>query len=124
MVVLSTMFKVYDLPNSETLVSKLFQNFPVVNTTWEDIHIQFPIRKLVFTIILIASEGSISQAGTSVVSRKEKVHLKMNICWNCPQPQAIRDVDGFVSSSERIGRNVALRCLLTNGFPAVSPNSW
>ncbi len=33
MVVPSTMFKVYDPPNSETLVSKLFPNFPVVNTT-------------------------------------------------------------------------------------------
>ncbi len=59
MVVPSTMFKVYDPLNSETLVSKLFQNFPVVNTTWEAAHVQFPIRKLVFKIILIAREGSI-----------------------------------------------------------------
>ncbi len=65
MVVPSTMFKVYDLPNSETLVSKLFLNFPVVNTTWEAIHVQFPIRKLVFTIIPnpIAREGSITPLG-------------------------------------------------------------
>ncbi len=53
-VVPSTMFKVYDTPNSETLLSKLFLNFPVVNTTWEAVHVQFPIRKLVFTIIPIA----------------------------------------------------------------------
>ncbi len=33
MVVLSTVFKVYDPPNSETRVSKLFPNFLVVNTT-------------------------------------------------------------------------------------------
>ncbi len=59
MVVPSTMCKVYDPPNSETLVSKLFPNFPVVNTTWEAVHVQFPIRKLVFTIIPIACEGSI-----------------------------------------------------------------
>ncbi len=58
MVVPSTMFKVYDPPNSETLVSKLFQNFPVINMTWEAVHIKFLIRKLVFTIIPIAHEGS------------------------------------------------------------------
>ncbi len=33
MVVPSTMFKDYDPPNSETRVSKLFPNLPVVNTT-------------------------------------------------------------------------------------------
>ncbi len=60
MVVPSTMFKVYGPPNSETLVSKLFPNFPVVNMNDEAVHIQFPIRKLVFTIIPIAHEGSIS----------------------------------------------------------------
>ncbi len=59
MVVSSTMFKVYDPPNSETRVSKLFLNFPVVNTTCEAIHVQFQIKKLVFTIISIAPEGSI-----------------------------------------------------------------
>ncbi len=58
MVVPSTMFKVYDPPYSETLVSKLFQNFPVINMTWEAVHIKFLIRKLVFTIIPIAHEGS------------------------------------------------------------------
>ncbi len=62
MVVTSTMFKVYDLSNSETRVSNLFPNFPVVNTTWEAVHVQFPIRKLVFTIIPIAREGSINHA--------------------------------------------------------------
>ncbi len=59
MVVPYTMFKVYDPPYSETLVSKLFQNFPVINMTWEAVHIKFLIRKLVFTIIPIANEGSI-----------------------------------------------------------------
>ncbi len=58
-VVPSTMFIVYDPPNSETRVLKLFPNFPVVNTTWEAVHVQFLIRKLVFTIIPIAREGSI-----------------------------------------------------------------
>ncbi len=48
MVVPSTMFKVYDPPNSETLVSKLFQNFPVINMTWEAVHIKFLIRKLFY----------------------------------------------------------------------------
>ncbi len=57
--VVSTMFKVYDPPNSETRVSKLFLNFQVVNTTCEAIHVQFRIRKLVFTIISTAPEGSI-----------------------------------------------------------------
>ncbi len=51
MVVPSTMFNVYDTPNSETHVSKLLLNFPVVNMTWEPVHVQFPIMKLVFTII-------------------------------------------------------------------------
>ncbi len=46
-VVPSTKFKVYDPPNSETLVSKLFLNFPV-NTTWEAIQVQFLIRKLIY----------------------------------------------------------------------------
>ncbi len=55
------MFKVYDPPNSETLVSKLFPNFPVVvNTTGEAVYVQFPIRKLIFPIIPIAREGSMS----------------------------------------------------------------
>ncbi len=60
MVVPSTMFKVYDPPSSETQVSKLFLNFPVVNMTWEAVRIQFLIRKLIFMIIPIAREGSIS----------------------------------------------------------------
>ncbi len=58
MVVPSTMFKVYDPPYSETLVSKLFQNFPVINMTWEAVHIKFLIRKLVFTIIPIVIIGN------------------------------------------------------------------
>ncbi len=46
-------------------------------------------------------------------------------------PQAIQDVDEFVSSLKQIWRNVALQQLLTNGSSAVngcrqneSPNSW
>ncbi len=46
-------------------------------------------------------------------------------------PQAIQDVDEFVSSSEEIWRNVAVHHLLTNGSYEVngcrqneSPNSW
>ncbi len=33
-------------------------------------------------------------------SLKGKFHPKINICWNCTQPQAIQDVDQFVSSSD------------------------
>ncbi len=54
------MFKVYDPSNSETLVSKLFLNFSVVNTTQEAVHVQFLMRTLVFTIIPTAREGSIN----------------------------------------------------------------
>ncbi len=61
MVFPSTMFKVYDPYNLEILVSKLFQNFQIVNTTFEAVHIRFPIRKLVFTIMPIAREGSIGK---------------------------------------------------------------
>ncbi len=55
----------------------------------------------------------------------------MKICWKCVHPQAIQDVDEFVSSSEQIWRNLALHHLLTNGSIAVngcrqneSPNIW
>ncbi len=75
MVVPSTMFKVYDPPNSETLVLKLFLNFPVVNMTREAIHVQFPIRKLIFTIIPIAREGSINY----VISLQNKVTLYFKV---------------------------------------------
>ncbi len=34
------------------------------------------------------------------------VHLKMKICWKYTHPQAIQDVDEFVSSSEQICRNL------------------
>lgn len=55
------MLEVYGLSNSETLVSKLYYSFPVVNITWEAVHVWFPTRKLGFTIILIAREGSIKK---------------------------------------------------------------
>ncbi len=55
----------------------------------------------------------------------------MKICLKCTQPQAIQDVDEFVSSSEQIWRNVVLLHLLSNESSAVngcrqneSPNSW
>ncbi len=58
-------------------------------------------------------------------------HPKMNISWKCTRPQAIKDVDEFISSSGQIWRNVALNHLLSNVSPAVngcrqneSPNSW
>ncbi len=44
----------------------------------------------------------------------------MNICWKCTHPQAIQDENEFVSSSERIWRNLALHKLLTNGSSAVN----
>ncbi len=55
----------------------------------------------------------------------------MKMCWKYTQSQANQDVDEFLSSSEQIGRNLALHHLLTSGSSAVngcrqieSPNSW
>ncbi len=48
MVVPSTMFTVYDPPNSETRVSKCISEFPSKNTI---VHVQFSTRKLAFKII-------------------------------------------------------------------------
>ncbi len=55
----------------------------------------------------------------------------MKMCWKCTHPQAIQDVDEFVSSSEQIWRNVAFPHLLISGSSAVngcrqnqSTNSW
>ncbi len=52
------------------------------------------------------------------------------VCWTFTHPQAIQNVEDFVSSLEQIWRNVALHHLLTNGSSAVngcrqneSPNS-
>ncbi len=42
------------------------------------------------------------------------VHQRITICWKSTHPQAIQDVDEFVSSSERILKNVALHYILTN----------
>ncbi len=44
----------------------------------------------------------------------------MTICWKCTHPQAIEDVDEFVSSSEQILINLALHHMLTNGSSAVN----
>ncbi len=59
------------------------------------------------------------------------VHTEFKIGWKCTLPQAIQEVDEFVSSSEQIWKNIALHHLLTNGSSAVngcrqneSPNSW
>ncbi len=59
---------------------------------------------------------------------KESFAPKFELAEN---PQAIQDVDEFVSSSEQIWRNVALHHLLTNESSAVngcrqneSPNNW
>ncbi len=43
---------------------------------------------------------------------KEWLTKKIYISWKCTHPQAIQDVDEFVSSSEHIWRNVALHHLL------------
>lgn len=53
----SAIFNGYATPISGTRVSKLFPNFPVVNTTSEGVHVQCLPQKLVFTIIPIAREG-------------------------------------------------------------------
>ncbi len=42
------------------------------------------------------------------------------VCWTFTHPQAIQNVEDFVSSSEQIWRNVALHHLLTNGSSAVN----
>ncbi len=62
---------------------------------------------------------------------KENFNQKMKICWKLTHPQAIQDVDEFVSSSEQIWRNLTLHHLLTSGSSAVngcrqneSPNNW
>ncbi len=45
------------------------------------------------------------------------VHPKTKICWKCTHPQAIQNVDEFVSLSEQIWRNLVL---LTSGSYAVN----
>ncbi len=45
---------------------------------------------------------------------------KINICWKCTHPQAIRNVEEFGSSWEQIWRNVALHHLLINRTSAVN----
>ncbi len=55
----------------------------------------------------------------------------MKICFKFTHPQAIQDVDEFVSSSEKIWRNLELHNLSTNVSSVVngcrqneSLNSW
>ncbi len=45
---------------------------------------------------------------------------KINICWKCTHPQAIRNVEEFGSSWEQIWRNVVLHHLLINRTSAVN----
>jgi len=47
-------------------------------------------------------------------------HPKMKICWTFTDPQAIQDVDEFVSFPEKIWRNWILHYLLTSGSSAVN----
>ncbi len=54
-----------------------------------------------------------------------------NVCLKCTPPQAIQNVDEFVTSSKQIRKNLASHHLLTNGSSAVNgcrqnkrPNSW
>ncbi len=51
------------------------------------------------------------------------IQSKIQICWKMHSvisPQAIQNVDEFVSSSEQIWRNLVLHHLLTNGSSAVN----
>ncbi len=48
------------------------------------------------------------------------VQPEMKICQTLTCPQAIEDVDYFVSLLEQIGRNLALHHLLINGSSAVN----
>jgi len=79
------MFKVYGRPISGIWVSKLFLNFPVVNTTSEAVHVQFLPRKLVFTIIPIAREGSINPSLLSTFNHfcpdffEGRVYVRVNV---------------------------------------------
>ncbi len=119
MVVPSTMFKVYDPPNSETLVSKLFPNF-AVNTIWEAVHVQFPIRKLVFTIIPIAREGSIVTVCIIRRVRLEAALSRMITLWHQSTARAIRkQSDPMHSNRSRgtlmsYGEHSAQRCFKSN----------
>ncbi len=73
------------------VVSKLFPNFPVVKTTREAVHVQFPTRKLVFTIIPIASEGSISKDG--LCERRQTLPLCMLCLVNLGKTVCIISLD-------------------------------
>ncbi len=75
-----------------TRVSQFFQSVPVVNTTWEAVHVQFLIRKLILMIIPIAREGSntkwsqISPNYVFVVCiRLPLWNLFSKVCFQAPQ---------------------------------------
>ncbi len=51
---------------------------------------------------------------------KEIIYPKMEICLKFTQPQDIKDVGEFVSSSEQIWINLALHHLTNNGSSAVN----
>ncbi len=52
------------------------------------------------------------------------VHPKMYIYWKCTHPQAIQDINNFVSLSKQIWGNLALHHLLTNGCSEWVPSEW
>ncbi len=49
-----------------------------------------------------------------------KEYLTQKYAKKCIHPQVIQDVEEFVSSSERIWRNLTLHHLLTSGSSAVN----
>ncbi len=53
------------------------------------------------------------------------VHLKVKIHWKCTHPQAIQDVDVFVSSCEQMKEKCSNGSSAVNGCRQnESPNSW
>ncbi len=85
-------------------------------TVWEYSEAFYKRTKHVFFFLLMSIKGI--------------VHAEIKISWKITHPQAIQDIDEFVSSSEQIGRNSILHQLLCNRASSVngcrrneSPNS-
>uniref|UniRef100_A0A673ICM9 Cerebellin 7 n=1 Tax=Sinocyclocheilus rhinocerous TaxID=307959 RepID=A0A673ICM9_9TELE len=135
----SDIFKVYCSPNSETQVSKLSLSFSVVNSTREAVHVQFVTRKLLFTIIPIAREGSISYkehniAFSATLGNRgdvgpfntnfplvyQKVFLNAGSCYNTGTGIFTAPVKGVyffsLSGHNKTSKPMALR-LFKNGEP-------
>ncbi len=53
-------------------------------------------------------------------SLKVQFTQQKKLCWKCTHPQAIQNIDEFISSSEQIWRDVTLHHLLTSGCSAVN----